>query len=70
MFIEVFAELKRQDRTVAWLARRCEIHPSYALRMLRGERPMSETFRTKAALVLGRPAVDLFALQEPAEAAS
>lgn len=70
MFIEVFAELERQDRTVAWLARRCDIHPSYALRMLKGDRPLSDDFRRQASEVLGRPAGELFALEQPAEAAS
>lgn len=60
MIIEVQAELERQDRTVAWLARRCDLHPSYVLRMLKGERPITEEFKTAAAEVLGVPQDRLF----------
>lgn len=53
-------ELERQDRTVAWLARKADLHPSYALRMLKGERPLTDEFRASAAAALGVPADELF----------
>lgn len=54
-------ELDRQDRTVAWLARRAGIHPSYALRMLKGDRPLTDEFRASVAAALDIPADELFA---------
>lgn len=59
-------ELDRQDRTVAWLARRAGIHPSYALRMLKGERPITDEFKAAVAIALGTDLDDLF----PTEVAS
>lgn len=53
-------ELDRQDRTVSWLARRAGLHPSYALRMLKGERPLTDEFRTAAAEALDVDADELF----------
>lgn len=69
MFIEVQAELEKQDRSVAWLARRCQLSSGYVLRMLKGERPITAEFKAAAADVLGVPVADLFP-DAPAKVAS
>lgn len=61
--------LEQQGRSVAWLARMANVDPSYAWRMLSGERPLTADFRTAAAKALGVPEDILFA-ETPAEAAS
>jgi transcriptional regulator with XRE-family HTH domain len=62
--------LERQERTVAWLARKCGLSTSYVGRMLKGERPITTEFKAAAADVLGLPESALFLADEPAEVAS
>lgn len=65
----ISAVLTEQERTVAWLARKCGLSVSYVWKMLNGERPLTAEFRAAAAEVLARPEGDLF-LEEQAEASA
>ena len=49
------ALLKAQGRTVAWFCRAVGIHRSYYWMMESGHRPLSETYLSRAAEVLGVP---------------
>jgi len=60
MLDELRKELERQERSVAWLARKCDVDPSMAWRVLRGERNASADFKSKAAEALGVPVENLF----------
>lgn len=53
--------LASEERTVAWLARKCGLSVSYVWKMLNGERPLTAEFRAAAAEVLGHPESELFA---------
>lgn len=68
MLDELRKELERQERSVAWLARKCDVDPSMAWRVLRGERTASDDFKSKAATALGIPVQQLFGEQSPAAA--
>ena len=59
--------LEQQGRSVAWLARKAGVSVSYAWMMLRGQRPLTTDFKSKAAEVLGVPEDMLF---EPVAEAS
>lgn len=61
--------LEQQGRTIAWLSRKTGVSVSYAWLMIRGERPVTEAFRTAAAEALGVPA-DLLFTPETTEKAS
>lgn len=61
--------LVEQERTVAWLARKCGLSVTYVWRMLNGERPLTAEFKAAAAEVLGLPESALFRPDEPAEVA-
>lgn len=61
--------LDEQGRTMIWLARQTGISQSYVWRMLRGERPVTDEFKTAAAKALGVPE-DLLFPTEPLEAVS
>lgn len=61
--------LTKQERNVAWLARKTGVSASYAWRMLNGERPATPEFRQAVSTALGVPEDVLFPV-EPAEAAS
>lgn len=63
----VRAELARQERTAAWLAKRLGVHRSRVVRWLSDEPIPSHRF-LEIALVLGKPRDWLKA--EPAEAAA
>lgn len=52
--------LDSQDRSMSWLARKCDKSPSYVLRVTKGERRPSAEFRAKAAEALGVPESLLF----------
>jgi transcriptional regulator with XRE-family HTH domain len=52
--------LAQQGRSVAWLAGKAGVSVSYAWRMLRGERPLTDDFKKAAAEALGVPADLLF----------
>lgn len=52
--------LEQQGRSVAWLAGKAGVSVSYAWRMLRGERPLTDDFRQKASEALGVPQDILF----------
>jgi transcriptional regulator with XRE-family HTH domain len=52
--------LEQQGRSIAWLARKAGVSVSYAFRMLRGERPITDAFRASAAEALGVPEDILF----------
>lgn len=54
-------ELAERERSISWLARKAEISPSYAWKMVRGLRPLTEDFKAAAARELGLPADELFA---------
>lgn len=53
--------LEQQGRTIAWLARKTDVSVPYAWRMLKGERPITSEFKSKAAEALGVPEDILFA---------
>lgn len=52
--------LDKQGRSMSWLARKADVSVSYAWRMLKGERPMTNEFRVAAAEALGVPEEILF----------
>lgn len=52
--------LDQQGRSMSWLARKAGVSVSYAWRMLNGERPLTDEFRTAAAEALGVPVDILF----------
>lgn len=52
--------LKKQGRSITWLAGKAEVSVSYAWMMLRGERPLTPEFRAAAAEALGVPEDILF----------
>lgn len=62
--------LDEQERTVAWLARKCGLSVTYVWRMLNGERPLTAEFKAAAAAVLDRPESELFRPEERTEVAS
>lgn len=66
---EIERVLAQRDRNIAWLARKVEVHPSYAWKMIRGIRPLTDDFKKAAAGVLDLDVDDLFP-PEPAQAAS
>lgn len=53
--------LADRERSIAWLARKAEISPSYAWKMVRGLRPLTDDFKAAAERELGLPADELFA---------
>lgn len=57
--------LEEQGRSIAWLSRKAGVSVSYAWMMLRGQRPLTDEFKAKAAEALGVPADMLF---DPAKA--
>lgn len=61
--------LEQQGRSIAWLARKTNVSVTYAWRMLHGERPVTDEFRSAAAEALGVP-VDMLFPVEPERAAS
>lgn len=61
--------LKQQGRSMSWLARQADVDQSYAWRMLRGERPLTDDFKAAAVRALGVPESFLFPAQ-PVEQAS
>lgn len=52
--------LEQQGRSMSWLARKADVSVSYAWRMLKGERPMTDEFRAAAVEALGVPQDILF----------
>lgn len=64
------AVLVEQERTVAWLARKCGLSVTYVWRMLNGERPLTDEFKAAAAAALNRPQTELFAAADQAEVPS
>lgn len=53
--------LAEQERTISWLARKCDVSVSYAWKMIRGLRPLTPEFKAAAAAVLEQDADELFA---------
>ena len=47
--------LDQQGRSIRWLAIKVGVDPSYAWRMLHGERPLTPEFRSSTAEALGVP---------------
>lgn len=52
--------LEKQGRSIRWLAQTIEVEPSYAHRMIHGERPLTPEFKRDAARILGVPEDILF----------
>lgn len=66
-------ELADRERSISWLARKAGIHPTYAWKMVRGLRPLTDDFKAAAERELGLSVDELFAditPDEPARAAS
>lgn len=66
-------ELASRERSISWLARKAGIHPTYAWKMVRGLRPVTDDFKAAAERELGVSVAELFAdiaPEEPAQAAS
>lgn len=63
---EVLAE---QDRSAAWLSKKCGLDPSYAHKVIAGQRQPSADFREKASQLLGVPEALLFPAKAPEAAA-
>lgn len=49
----VAATLEFQGRSQRWLARQLGVHESYVSKVLKGERPMPEAWRSQIANALG-----------------
>lgn len=64
---EVLSELRSQDRTPAWLAKRLGVDRAAVHRWLKGDQPIPAARRIEIALVLGKPRDWL---SQPAEAAA
>lgn len=54
------AVLAEQDRSAAWLSKKCGYDASYAHKVMAGVREPSPEFRAKAAELLGVAESDLF----------
>lgn len=59
--------LDQQGRNMTWLADQTEVSQSYAWRMIRGERPITDDFKKAAAKALGVPVDIVFPEPAPAE---
>ena len=57
---QVEKELAARERSISWLARKVGVHPSYAWKMLRGVRPITDDFKAATAAALGLPESELF----------
>lgn len=61
--------LEQQGRSIRWLALQVDVDPSYAHRMIHGDRPVTPEFMKAASRLLGVPEDILFPV-EPAEASA
>jgi hypothetical protein len=57
--------LETQGRSLRWLALQAGIEPSYAWRMVHGERPLTAEFKAAAERIAGVPADILFPADAP-----
>lgn len=62
--------LDQQGRSVSWLARQTAVSQTYAWRMLKGERPITEDFKAATARALGVPEDLLFPVAPAQDVAS
>lgn len=53
-------ELKTQERSIAWLSRRCNITRAYMHKMVHGKRNFSELYKNKCADALRVKYKELF----------
>tara|TARA_R100001163_G_C5033600_1_gene173252 strand:- start:141 stop:335 length:195 start_codon:yes stop_codon:yes gene_type:complete len=53
-------ELKTQERSIAWLARQCEVTRAYMHKMIHGKRNFSTLYKNKCATALGIKYKELF----------
>jgi hypothetical protein len=57
---QLMDELKDQERSIAWLARKCDITRAYMHKMIHGKRNFAEIYKQKASDALRRRYKDLF----------
>lgn len=58
--------LAEQDRSAAWLSKKCGYDPSYASHVIAGRRNPAPDFRVRAAEILGVPESLLFPREKAA----
>jgi transcriptional regulator with XRE-family HTH domain len=64
------AVLAKQERSAAWLSKKCGYDASYAHKVMSGDRTPSPDFRARAARILDVPESELFPDADVAEASA